>query len=70
VNTMKGDTHDAQPKDAQENLGALLNPDRWSVESDSLGEVEQSLFTLQREGSASTSGGKPGRLGEFNSGEM
>jgi hypothetical protein len=45
VNTMKGDTHDAQPKDAQENLGALLNPDRWSVESDSLGEVEQSLFT-------------------------
>lgn len=45
VNTMKGDTHDARPKDTQENLGALLNPDRWGVESDSLREVEQSLFT-------------------------
>jgi hypothetical protein len=50
VNTMNGDAHDAPPKDTQENLGAPLNPDRWGVESDSLGEVERSLFTSPARG--------------------
>jgi fumarate hydratase class II len=37
---MKSDTQDTQPKHTQEKPRALLNPDRWRVESDSLGEVK------------------------------
>src|SRR5277367_5112372 len=37
---MKSDTQDTQSKDTQGKLGALLNSDRWRVESDSLGEVK------------------------------
>ena len=37
---MKSDTQDTQSKDTQGKPGALLNSDRWRVESDSLGEVK------------------------------
>ena len=37
---MKSENRDTQLKGTNEKAGALLNGDRWRVESDSLGEVK------------------------------